>query len=202
MMKNLLLSLGLLGLAAGPAQAISCAGVPDVTGLGAAGCDADGLNFSGFQVSASAGFTNATVGISAVTAPAGLTFQVSTTPGIGPGDVILNYHVAGAFSGVTLSNGGIAPVTIGEVVCATPGLTCAASDRLAELVVAAGETKSAAFTTVLQADLVKDINFGTGGFLSVFEQFHNTPTPVPEPTTLLLLGGSAVAGLFVRRRRG
>jgi hypothetical protein len=65
--KVLLLSFALLmvGWSTGPprAEAISCISVPDVTLLPAAGCDLGGLTFSDFNVSPSAGFSAATVGL-------------------------------------------------------------------------------------------------------------------------------------------
>lgn len=203
MLKPLGLALALGVAAVAPAEAVPCV-TPDVTAAGF-GCDAGGLHFSDFAVSASAVLTNATVGIGSVSSPAGLTFQISTTPGVGPGDLLLSYHVTGGLSGVGVANGGIAPVTIGEVVCTTPGLTCPAANRIAELIVGAGETKSAAFASVDFASIVKDINIGVGGFISVLENFHNStppPAPVPEPATLFLLGGSAVAVGLWRKRRG
>ena len=65
--KVLLLTLALIvaGWAMAPpgAEAVSCISVSNVTSLGAAGCDLGGLTFNNFAVSASAGFTAATVGL-------------------------------------------------------------------------------------------------------------------------------------------
>ena len=65
--KVLLLSFALVmvGWSTGPpsAEAISCISVPDVTLLPGAGCDLGGLTFSDFNVSASAGFSAATLGL-------------------------------------------------------------------------------------------------------------------------------------------
>src|SRR5260370_30526524 len=100
--KSLLLSsLALLAVswAAAPprAEAMSCVPVSDVTLLSAAGCDFGGLTFSNFNVSASAGFSAATVGTGAAS-PAtpsnvNLIYQLSSTPGAGPGDLLLRYWV-------------------------------------------------------------------------------------------------------------
>ena len=95
--KVLLLTLALVlaGWAMAPlgAEAISCISVPNVTLLGAAGCDLGGLTFNNFTVSASAGFTAATVGLGSFSTVSptnvNLLFQLAPTPGIGPGDVLL-----------------------------------------------------------------------------------------------------------------
>jgi len=84
----LLSSLALLAVswsAAPPgAEAISCANVSNVTLLPTAGCDFGGLTFSNFSVSASAGFTAATVGVgpSSTSSPTNvnLIYQLSSTP--------------------------------------------------------------------------------------------------------------------------
>src|SRR6266481_4869941 len=100
--KSLLLSsLALLAVswAVAPprAEAMSCSNVTDVTLLSAAGCDFGGLTFSNFNVSASAGFTAATVGTGAasIATPSNvnLIYQLSSTPGVGPGDVLLSHGV-------------------------------------------------------------------------------------------------------------
>ena len=99
--KVLLLSLILLmaswAMAPAGAEAVSCINVTNVTLLPAAGCELGGLTFSNFTVSASAGFTAATVGLgpSSIVTPTNvnLLFQLAPTPGIGPGDVLLSYGV-------------------------------------------------------------------------------------------------------------
>jgi PEP-CTERM motif-containing protein len=215
--KVLLLSLALLvaswAMAPAGAQAVSCISVPNVTLLPAAGCDLGGLTFSNFTVSATAGFTAATVGLGAFSTVSpnnvNLLFQLAPTPGIGPGDVLLSYGVtAGAgqlLTGIDLTNDAIiGPVTIGEVACRVPftlGGTCAPADRLAALVVNAGGNDAALFASPVSfAFLHKDIAVGVGGFISDFSNSHST---VPEPATLLLFG-TALAGMGVtyRRRKG
>lgn len=197
------LSLGVCAAAA-PAEAVSCV-TPDVSVAGF-GCDAGGLHFGTFTVNPSAGFSAATVGIGAVTDHS-LTFQLSTTPGVGPGDIILSYAVTGPISGIGLTNNAIAgPVTIGELACAKVfplGGTCSPSDRLAALVVGPGESDTAKFTPVSSLFLFKDVNVGVKGFITDFTNAHNVPppAPVPEPATLMLLGGSAVAGAALWRKR-
>jgi PEP-CTERM motif-containing protein len=194
------------------AEAISCISVSDVTALPAAGCDFGGLTFSDFRVSGSAGFSAATVGLgsSSTASPTNvnLIYQLSTTPGAGPGDVLLSYAVKAAagllITGIDLTNDAImGPVTIGELACRvafSPSGTCAPADRLAALVAGVGERKEALFASPVDfVFLHKDINVGVGGFISDFSNSHSLE-PVPEPGTLLLLG-STLAGLGAALRR-
>jgi hypothetical protein len=225
--KVLLLSLALLvaswAMAPSGAEAISCISVTNVTLLGPTGCDLGGLTFNNFTVSASAGFTAATVGLgsSSTVSPTNinLLFQLTPTPGTGPGDVLLSYGVtAGAglrLTGIDLTNDAIrAPVTIGELACRVPftmGGTCAPGDRLAALVAGPGERAAALFASPVNfAFLHKDIAVGVltvdgvnlGGFISDFSNSHSLE-PVPEPATLLLFGTALTGmGLTYRRRKG
>jgi len=204
-------SLGLLLV--GPAEALSCVGVPDVTALGPAGCDAGPLTLSGFDVSPSAGFTAAIIGIGNVLSTADGTavrFQVVALPP-GSGDILMAYRVdvpgPAQLTSVDLVNNGILPpVTIGELVCRTaivPGSTCAPGDRLAALVANVGEHVVARLTEAADpAFIFKDI--AIGGFISDFTNSHGTTplTPIPEPATLVLLASTlGAAGLWRIRRK-
>ncbi len=216
--KSLLLSsLALLAVswAVAPprAEAMSCANVSDVTLLSAAGCDFGGLTFSNFS-SASAGFTAATVGVgpSSIATPTNvnLIYQLSSTPGVGPGDVLFSYGVTASpgirLTGIDLTNDATTGVVIGEVACRvmfSPTGTCAPADRLAMLVATTGQTMNASFASPVDfAFLHKDIDIGVGGFISDFSNSHDI-APTPEPATLLLLGSTLTGmGLAWRRRGG
>ncbi len=205
--KSLLLSsLALLAVswAVAPprAEAIPCVNVTNVMLLPAAGCDFGGLTFSNFNVSASAGFSAATVGTGAASTAnpsnVNLIYQLSSTPGVGPGDVLLSYAVT--------ASPGMGPVVIGELACRvmfSPSGTCAPADRLAAPVAATGQTMNAFFASPVDfVFLHKDIDIGVGGFISDFSNSHDIST-VPEPATLLLLGSTLTGmGLTWRRRGG
>ena len=210
MLKRTLFTLALGFLAIGPAEAIPCLGVPDVTALPAAGCEAGPLVLSGFDVSASAGFTAAIIGIGNVLETADGTavrFQVLSIPPGRGGDILLAYRVdvpgPGQLTSVDLANNGILPpVTIGELVCRTaivPGSTCAPEDRLATLVANVGEHVRVNLSSPADPAFVfKDI--AIGGFISDFTNSHGL-TPVPEPATLLLVTASLAGGAWAARRR-
>lgn len=197
------------------AEAISCVNVSNVMLLSAAGCDFGGLTFSNFSVSASAGFTAATVrtGVASTATPSNvnLIYQLSSTPGVGPGDVLLSYAVTASpgikLTGIDLTNDAImGPVVIGEVACRvmfSASGTCAPADRLATLVATTGLTMNAFFANPVDfVFLHKDIGIGTGGFISDFSNSHDIST-VPERATLLLLGSTLTGmGLAWRRRGG
>jgi hypothetical protein len=219
MCKKVFLTLALFvaswAMAPPGAEAISCISVSNVTLLGPAGCDLGGLTFNNFTVSASSGFTAATVGLGAFSTVnptnVNLLFQLAPTPGIGPGDVLLSYGVTAGpglrLTGIDLTNDAIlGPVTIGELACRVPftmGGTCAPADRLAALAVGPGGSDAALFASPVNfAFLHKDIAVGVGGFISDFSNSHSLE-PVPEPATLLLFG-SALTGMAMawRRRRG
>jgi hypothetical protein len=183
--------------------------------LPGAGCDFGGLTFSNFNVSASAGFTAATVGTGAASTATpsnvNLIYQLSSTPGVGPGDVLLSYAVTASpgikLTGIDLTNDAImGPVVIGEVACRvmfSPSGTCAPADRLATLVATTGLSMNALFASPVDfVFLHKDIDIGVGGFISDFSNSHDI-SAVPEPATLLLLGSTLTGmGLAWRRRGG
>jgi PEP-CTERM motif-containing protein len=196
------------------AEAISCVNVSNVTLLPAAGCDFGGLTFSNFTVSASAAFTSATVGLgagsTATPTNVNLIYQLSTTPGLGPGDVLLSYGVTAPtgikLTGIDLTNDAITgPVMIGEVACRvmfSASGTCAPADRLASVTAGVGQTSNAFFASPVDfVFLHKDIDVGVGGFISDFSNSQDI-SPTPEPATLLLLGSTLTGIGLAWRRRG
>ncbi len=189
----------------------SCVGAGNVTELGASGCGLGGLNYSNFVVSPAGVIANVFLsGLSAVVGNSSqLTFQISHEPSPANLADILMYYTVNAISGspgiagVSLFNPG-SNVTIREAVCATPfnnGVCVDPKGLLASYVVTSNSIGAKTFDSLESAIYVrKDIQLLTDSFISEFTNGHDL-APVPEPTTLLLLGTSlAAAGMALRRR--
>jgi len=204
------------------ATTVSCLGVSDVTagGLGLGGgnnCDvapATGVLFSNFVVSASAGFTGSTIGISSlltnVTAgEINLVFQIANAPITATnGDVILTYEVTGGIQGVDMNfqatpGTGGGGVTITETACSSAfvggrcsGTTLANFFETSTGGVASG---SAAFAPTGDVWIQKDLTYEN----AKMSQFENSHATVPEPMTLSMMGlGLLGLGLMRRRQQG
>ncbi len=203
------------------AATISCLGVSDVTagGLGLGGgnnCDvppATNVFFSNFVVSASAGFTGSTVGISSLltnvtSGEINLVFQIVNAPATATtGDVILTYQVTGGIQGVDLQfqatpGTGGGGVKITETVCTTAFVlgTCTGTTLANYFAISTGglAVNSASFAPTGSVWIQKDISY-TNAAMSQFSNSH----AIPEPMTLSLMGvGLLGLGLMRRRQAG
>lgn len=191
-----------------PAEAISCMNAGNVTGLGAAGCDFAGVNFSGFEVSPVGVAANIFLGSfsNAVGQTSNLTFQISHDPSPANLADILFYYTAKsitagmALTGIDLFNPGL-NVTIRENACATPFQNgVCPGGLLADMVVTGNGTDEGHFLPQDTIYIRKDIQLLQNAFISEFTNSHEL-SPVPEPATLLLLGSTLTAAGLVSRRR-
>ena len=181
--------------------------------LPAAGCDFGGLTFSNFNVSASTGFSAATVGTgaasTATSSNVNLIYQLSSTPGVGPGDVLLSYAVTASpgvkLTGMDLTNDAIMGPVDRRV--GVPGDVLPIGHLRARR--PAGHTGShhgSEHEHLLRQPrgfrvLHKDIDVGIGGFINDFSNSHDI-SPTPGPATLRLLGSTLTGMGLVCRRRG
>jgi hypothetical protein len=196
-----------------------CAGVTNVTTIGAGGCDVAGdtsVTFSNFAVTF-AGVSSATVGIASTSFSddeINLEFEISlgTEEIPGYGDIVLSYTVTGGISGVDnqfqaspLGAGG--GVTIMETACKVPftaGCPLPTTNTLANYAgTSTGQTveDSASFGGVASPVYIsKDITF-SDATMSEFTNSQSTAA-VPETETFSLMGAGLVGlGLLKRRFR-
>jgi hypothetical protein len=220
---------GLLAVAAVAAAMAStasatelCAGVSDITTIAAAGgCTVAGSNlvFSNFTVSASAGFTAATIGL----APSGLgtvdtgsdvdlAFQIGGLAGTGvataDGDIEMVYTVQGGIEGVDIllqaspvTTGGILTVT--EVACSAAFVSgvCSGTTLANYTVISSGAvvTNSEMFIPPYSGEVYIKKDLSYDGATS--SELVNSQI-IPEPMTFSLMGAGLLGlGLLGRRFR-
>jgi len=206
---------------AASAASLCTSGTSDVT-AGGYSCTEGGLLFSNFTVSASSGFTGATVGLTAgppttvVGNDVDLGFQIGGLSGSGvvtaDGDIELQYVVAGGVGGVDITlqsspvtSGGSETVT--EIACtgAFVGGVCSGITLANYTVVSSGNVAvnqqypwlvSPNYTGPVY--IKKDLSYDG----ATTSELVNSQIMVPEPMTLSLMGAGLLGlGLMGRRLR-
>lgn len=179
----------------------------------ATGCDAGGLNFSLFNVSASpATMTVLLAGVNTSTpGEVDLQFQIGgfnfSLPTSAP-DLRLSYKVTGLTTGVDNTFGGSAGTSILETVCDSAGINggVCVHTPLGTILNGAGGHGSVTFLTPqTEIWIIKDITIqsnytGSSVLVSDFTNSHETST-VPEPMTLSMMGAGLLGLSLISRRR-
>jgi hypothetical protein len=166
--------------------------------------------FSNFFVSP----TTATVSIDQNPASTGVVgneinmgFQLAGLPSSGNFDILLTYEVTGGISGIDLGFTASVPVAGGSVklteIACTAGFNAAGCTGTQLANITATSTGSLALASAsFQSNPVvfiqKDIQFNNSATLSEVE--NSVLVPVPEPASMLLVGGALLGVGLIRRR--
>ncbi len=177
------------------------------------GCDAGGLNFSNFSVSANPATMNVLLAnVDVTSSSVNLGFQIGgfafSLPTSAP-DLRLSYEVKGTTTGVDNLFGGSPGTSLLEIVCDSKGIASGTScvDTPLGFILNSGLQHGSLTFATPQTNIwiIKDItvqsNFtGTAVEVSDFTNSHATST-IPEPMTLSMMGAGLLGLSLMSRRR-